>query len=210
MAWLVLPRFVPAPSPAPRPPLLRGVREVLTQPRLRGAVATALTTGLFCSPLITFVPVLVRDGFGAGPDAFSAALAGFGAGGLLGGGLLLALEGRFDRRAVSSYAGVAYGALVLLAGLTPWLWSVPALLGLGGLAMSLSNTQANSLLQVEAGERRGQAASLFMLAMRGGLAVGALLTGTLASLLDIHWALALNGAVALLAHLFIGRRWLTA
>lgn len=209
-AWLVLPAFVP-PKEAPaggRP--TAGVRELLSQPRLRGALMTALTTGLLCSPLITFCPVLVREGFHAGPESFSAALSGFGLGGIIGGMLLLAIENRFDRRVVSSLAALAFAAVVLLCGLTPWLWSVPMLMTLGGVAMSFTNTQANSYLQLESGERRGQAASLFMLSMRGGLSLGALLTGTVASNFDIHTALITNGTLALVLHFFVGRFWRNA
>jgi MFS family permease len=209
-AWLVLPAFVATKTPASQEKTLGGIRVILEQPRLRGALMTALTTGLLCSPLITFCPVLIRDGFKAGPESFSAALSGFGLGGILGGATLLAIENRFDRRVVSSTAGLAFAAVVLLCGLTPWLWSVPILMTLGGIAMSFSNTQANSYLQLESGGRRGQAASLFMLAMRGGLSIGALITGTVASNFNIHWALIVNGSLALVLHFFVGRFWRNA
>ena len=124
--------------------------------------------------------------------------------------MLLAIENRFDRRVVSSLSALAFASVVLLCGLTPWLWSVPVLMTFGGVAMSFSNTQANSYLQLEAGERRGQAASLFMLSMRGGLSIGALITGTVASNFNIHTALIANGAIALVLHFFVGRSWRNA
>lgn len=206
-AWLVLPKYTPPKELPAQSSLLTGVKEIIAQPKLRGALLTALTTGLLCSPIITFSPVLIREAFHGGPEFFSGALAGFGVGGILGSTTLLAMENRFDRRVVSSNSGAVYGAIVLLAGLTPWLWSVPVLMAVAGVAMSFSNTQANSYLQLESGARRGQAASLFMLAMRGGLSLGALVTGSVATALSIRWALALNGGLAVLLHLFIGGFW---
>lgn len=206
-AWLVLPKYTPPKDLPPQSSLLSGVKEILAQRQLRGALMTAITTGLLCSPIITFTPVLIREAFHGGPEFFSAALSGFGVGGIIGATTLLAMENRFDRRVVSSNAGAVYGAIVLLAGLTPWLWSVPVLMGFAGVAMSFSNTQANSILQLESGARRGQAASLFMLAMRGGMSLGALLTGSVATGLSIRWALAINGGLAVVMHLLIGGYW---
>jgi hypothetical protein len=47
-----------------------------------------------------------------------------------------------------------------------------------------------------------------MLAMRGGLSVGSLLTGLSASLLGVNHALLINGVLAIAAQIFIGREWL--
>ena len=75
--------------------------------------------------------------------------------------------------------------------------------------MTVSNTSANSLLQATAAERvRGQSVSLYMLAMRGGTSIGSLLTGVSVHLFGIRDALLLNGAVAVIVHVSIGRRWL--
>lgn len=210
LAWFVLPAHRPAATVAERPKLFDGAKVVLQNPQLRGALSTALVTGMFCSPIITFTPALIREAFEAGPGAFSLALSGFGVGGLLGAFSLLALEGRFDRRALSSRAGMIYGGLVIVIGLNPVLGLVPVLMVFTGLAMSYCNTQANSLLQLEAGERRGQAASLFMLSMRGGLSLGSLLTGAIATGLGIRTALVINGVLGLVLHFFVGRRWLAA
>ena len=62
--------------------------------------------------------------------------------------------------------------------LVPWFWGVPALMIFAGAAMTVSNTSANSILQGAANPRLlGQTVSLFMLATRGGIPLGALLTG---------------------------------
>ena len=210
VAWLVLPRRSRANTATPelpRPKLTAGLSTVLKDRRLRGALLTVLTTGTLCGPLITFCPVLVRDEFHGDATLFSVALMAFGVGGLLGATSLLAIEGRYERRKLSSRFAVGYAVVVLLAGLNPWLWALPVLMVLAGIAMSISNTQANSLLQSEAGAWRGQAASLFMLCMRGGMSLGSLVTGLSASGFGVRTALMINGALAVGLHLLVGRAW---
>jgi MFS family permease len=110
---------------------------------------------------------------------------------------------------LSSWFAIAYGLIIMLAAVTPWFWSLPILLVLAGISMNVSNTSANTLLLTTAEPRlRGRTVSLYMLAMRGGLAIGGLLTGISVSLLGVREALLLNGALALAAHLAIARRWL--
>ncbi|RTL30194.1 MAG: MFS transporter [Burkholderiales bacterium] len=188
-----------------------GVGEVLRHAQLRGALLTVFVTALFCAPLITFSPVLVRDLFHGGAQQFSLALSAFGAGGLLGALLLLTVNPAQDRRPLSSGFALAYGVLVVLAGLNPWSMALPVLLVLAGVAMTASNASANAIVQGLAPEHlRGQSVSLFMLAMRGGVAMGSLLLGAGVHLLGVREALVLSGLLAMVAHLAIRRGWLTA
>jgi predicted MFS family arabinose efflux permease len=76
------------------------------------------------------------------------------------------------------------------------------------MAMSVSNISANTLLQANTtSQLRGQTVSLYMLAMRGGLSIGSLLTGISVSLLGVNHALLINGALAVVAQLVVGRKW---
>jgi MFS family permease len=85
---------------------------------------------------------------------------------------------------------------------------MPPLLVLAGASMTASNTAANSLLQSAASPRLlGRTVSLYMLAMRGGLSLGALLTGASASVLGVRHALVLNGVLAIAAQLVVARLW---
>ena len=75
--------------------------------------------------------------------------------------------------------------------------------------MTSSNASANALIQSNAPERiRGQSVSLFMLAMRGGMALGSLLTGLMVHLIGVQEALLANGVIALITHLLIRNAWL--
>ena len=188
--------------------LLDGVREVMRAPQLRGAVLTVFVTSLLCGPLITFCPVLVREVFHGDAGQFSIAVGAFGAGGLLGAVALLFVDSKSDRRLLSSWLACGYGVVMMLAALSPWFLALAVLLVLAGVAMSVSNTSANTVAQsISPATLRGQTVSLYMLAVRGGTSLGGLLTGASISLLGVRHALLLNGALAIGAQLLIGRKW---
>jgi MFS family permease len=186
-----------------------GIRRVVRDRRLGGALLTVLTTSTLCAPLITFSPVLVKNIFHGSAGFFSVAIAAFGIGGLLGASLLLTVDDRRDRRRLSSRAATCYGFVAILVSLNPWLWGLPPLLVLAGIAMSISNTSANTFLLTSADPAlRGRTVSLFMFAMRGGAALGNLVAGVSVHLLGVREALFIYGVVAITAHLVIARSWL--
>ncbi len=214
VALWVLPRGAP-PRPGrsgfERRQLLAGVREIAREPALRGGLLTVLATGLLCAPFVTFCPVLVKTAFHGGVGDFSIAVGAFGAGGLVGATGLLAVDPARDRRPLSLWFAVGYGAIVVCAALNPWVWCVPVLFMAAGIAMTVSNASANALLQSTAPTRiRGQTVSLFMLATRGGAALGSLLTGLAVSQFGVREALLINGALAVAVQFAIGRTWLHA
>jgi predicted MFS family arabinose efflux permease len=189
--------------------LFTGVGEVARMPHLRSALLTVLLTSALCGPLIVFCPVLVKTVLRGDIGDFSVAIGAFGVGGLLGAVALLGVAADSDRRRISSRFAAGYGAVVVLVALNPWFWGLPALLVVAGLAMTISNTSANALLQATAPPAlRGQTVSLYMLAMRGGLSVGSLLTGLSVHLLGVRQGLLVNGLLAVTAQLAVGRQWL--
>ncbi|HXK25230.1 MAG TPA: MFS transporter [Myxococcota bacterium] len=191
-----------------RGPLLAGVREVAHQPFLRGALQTVLVTSLLCAPIVTFCPVLVKDAFQGDVGHFSLAIGAFGVGGLLGATGLLAVDPERDRRPLGSWFAVVYAATLVLTALNPWPSALPLLFVLAGASMTASNATANALLQAAAPARiRGRTVAMFMLAMRGGVSVGSLLTGISVHLLGVRGALLLDGALAVALHLAVGRAW---
>jgi MFS family permease len=211
VAFWILPRAVPrAPSAESgvAGEASGGLFAILGDSHLRGALLTVLTTSSLCAPLMTFAPVLVKDVFHGDANRFSAAVGSFGIGGLLGAFLLLAVPPERDRRRLSSVCALCHGAVVILAGLNPWFWGLLPLLILAGAVMTASNIAANSLLQAAARPQLlGRTVSLFMLAMRGGLSIGSLVTGVTVGFGGVRAALVCNGVIAMLLQLGIGRAW---
>jgi MFS family permease len=185
-----------------------GVAAITRTPHLRDALLTAFFSGLLCGPIVTFCPVLVKNAFHGNAAQFSLAISAFGLGGLLGGIGLLAVDTGRDRRRLSSWFAAGFGLTLVVAALVPWFGILVTLLVLAGFSMSITNTSTNTVIQSYASPQlRGQAVSLYMLAIRGGGALGSLATGIFVSIVGIREALLINGVLAILIQAVIGRHW---
>jgi predicted MFS family arabinose efflux permease len=158
--------------------------------------------------LVVFCPVLVQEAIHGDVSHFSLAVGSFGVGGLLGAVSLMGLDKQRDLRRISSVSAIGYGVVVVLASQNASVWGLPLLFACAGYAMTMSNTSANTLLQSAARPAlRGQTVSLFMLVMRGGMALGGLLTGLCISMLGVREALLVNGLLAMGLQLALARFW---
>lgn len=211
VALWVLPRGMRGQGPdIPRDDrrLFAGIEHIVRAPHLRGALLTVLLTSSLCGPLIVFCPVLVKTVLHGDVTDFSISIGAFGIGGLCGAVALLGVDASRDRRHLGSWFAGAYGLLVVAVALNPWFWGLPALLALAGVAMTVSNTSVNALIQSTAlPELRGETISLYMLAMRGGISVGSLLTGASIGLFGVREALIVNGLAAIAAQIAVARAW---
>lgn len=185
-----------------------GLRTILGAPGPRGMLFTVLTSSVLLGPLVTFSPVLVRSAYHGDAGDYSTVVGSFGVGGLLGAIGLLFLDAGRDRRRWSSRLALVFGGVVVAVALLPRFAGLPVLMAIGGAAMTISNTCANSFLQSEADSRLlGQTTGLFMLAMRGGISIGSVLTGLAIDRIGVRHALLANGAIAMVIHLLISRAW---
>ncbi|MDE2258740.1 MAG: MFS transporter [Betaproteobacteria bacterium] len=186
-----------------------GLLEVIRMPNLRGGLMTVFASSILCGPLITFCPVLVKNMLQGNAMQFSIAISSFGVGALVGAIVLLLIDTHSDRRMIGSVFAVSFGITLAFVAINPWFWALPILMALAGLSMSITNISVNTLLQTQSpAQLRGQAVSLFMLAMRGGISLGGLLTGVTVSLLGVDHALLINGILAVAVQLFIAWSWL--
>jgi predicted MFS family arabinose efflux permease len=211
VALWILPRgdraLPPGSRETPRQ-IFAGLAKVLRHPERRAALATVAVTSVLCGPLITFCPVLVKEVFHRGASELGGAFSAFGLGGVAGALALVAAEGSvIDRRKVASNFAMLNAVVMIGAALNTSLVGLLGLLAIAGAAMTLSNTALNIFLQGAAEETlRGQTASLYMLAMRGGLALGNLFSGASISWLGIRSALVADAVLALALQLGL-RRW---
>ncbi|MEO8361727.1 MAG: MFS transporter [Vicinamibacteria bacterium] len=186
-----------------------GMGDIVRDHKVLGALLTVFTTSLLCAPLVTFVPVLIKDAMHGDASHFSTAVASFGAGGLLGAAFLLGVPATVDRRILSSAFAVSHGVTLVLIAVDPSLSALALLLSFAGASMAVSNTSTNTHLQSTASPRLlGKVVSLYMFAMRSGMSLGALMTGVAVSLLGVQKALLLNGLLAIGLQLCIARMWM--
>jgi MFS family permease len=212
VALWILPRQVTArtasgDTESPRP--FAGLASIARMPLMRGALLTVFFSGLLCAPIMTFWPVLVKSVFQGTAVQYSLGMGAFGVGGVIGGIGLLGVSAGRDRRRLSSGFAMAFGLALVAAALVHWYAALVVLLVGAGLTMTVANTAANTLLQSLASPQlMGQAVSLHLLAMRGGMALGSLLTGFSVQWAGVRAALLFNGALAVLILALIRRDWL--
>jgi len=152
------------------------------------------------SPIVTFSPVLVKQVFHGTVSDFGTALTAFGIGGLAGAVGLAAVEARHDRQRISLVGATLLAISVVVSALNPVAALAPVGFACAGVAMTVSHSAANTLLQSETpAPARGQSVALFMLCARGGGACGSLLSGWAVADWGVRSTLVANGLLALLA-----------
>ena len=204
--WILPPRRPVAVSGSRRPSIFSNVGTILSVRPVRRSLLTVLVTTIFCSPLLVFSPVLVRDVFHGTAAQFSTAIAMFGVGGLAGAAALLVIGPGMDRQWLASIFAILYGISVILAAVNSVWWVLPVLLVVAGIAMTMSNTSANTVLQLMADPSSlGQTVSLYLLALSSGNSIGSVLTGAAVSAFGVRPALLVNGLAAVVAQAAIAR-----
>src|SRR5260370_35144707 len=89
-----------------------------------------------------------------------------------------------------------YGMLILAFAMSDVLWLSDILLFLTGAALMLVFSTVTSLVQLIApNEMRGRVMSIYMLAFRGGIPLGSLVSGWLATHLGAPPVIGINGAL---------------
>ena len=153
--------------------------------------------GTFTFEFEVSLPLLARDTFHGGADAYSWLLAAFGTGAVLG-GLYAAGTARTGVRRLGRTATLYAVAMGLLAA-APNIWSAVGACALIGVATITFLTTGNSTVQLAADPRyRGRVMALWSTALVGSTAIGAPIVGSASQLTDPRFGVAL-GALACLA-----------
>jgi predicted MFS family arabinose efflux permease len=185
LLFLCLMRLPDRPPNGPRPPLLAGIRELLTyiyrqQPALGWLTAIMASNSVFALSYGALMPLIARDILGTGPEGFGFLMAAMGLGAFLG-ALVLAT---FIRRHPPMYFfwGGMYlmlAALFLFSCIRSYNFAL-AFLFFGGFGMTITISTGNSLVQLNVPDSmRGRVMSLFSLTFLGFTPLGNFLYGFL-------------------------------
>lgn len=171
-----------------------GLFFVKDQPALRSLTVLAFCSTFFGIPLMTMLPLFAKDIYHLGPKGYSMLMAFFGSGAVLG-ALLVAALGSYQRKARATLLmQVMFGIMVIIFSFSRNLGISLAALLLAGIALISVFAMISSLVQLLAPEAmRGRIMSIYMIAFRGGMPLGSLVTGSLASLHTPSVVLACNG-----------------
>ena len=156
---------------------------VWTRPALRGLVALAFLGSLCSIPLVTFLPVFAKEVFRGGAGRYSALLAAFGCGAVLGGLVVAATASRMRRRGLIGALGLlSYGVLTAAFGLSRSPVLSFAFLVAAGACLMVVFSSFMTLVQTSVGDAlRGRVVSIYGLAFRGGMPLGNLAAGAAAA-----------------------------
>jgi len=186
--------------PATTQPMLddmrSGLRYVRHTPAIPPLIVLAFATTFLGMPVLTLLPVYARDIYQAGVAEYSRMMAFAGAGAIAG-SLIVAWLGRLKRMGVATLAvQVAFGLFIMLFAVTRTIYVSYALLFFTNVALMIVFSTVTSLIQLIApNEMRGRVMSIYMLAFRGGMPLGSLASGYLASVFSAPGVLVVNGAL---------------
>jgi MFS family permease len=162
----------------------------------------ALTTFLGFA-VLTFLPLFAQRVFHEGANTYSHLMAFSGAGSIVG-ALVIAWLGKFRRMGLTALLVQAvYGFLIIGFAMSRVLWLSDLLLFLTGAALMIVFSTVTSLIQLIApNEMRGRVMSIYMLAFRGGMPLGSLVSGYLATYIGAPWVIGINGGLLVLVAVY--------
>ncbi len=171
---------------------------------IRATLSLIAVTSIFLLPYAVLLPVLTREHFGGGAEAFSFLLAANGLGALCG-ALFMASFGRNLKRDRFILLNLGFLCLWLAATVvTSHLKLAAVFLLLAGFHMVCMFTSSNAHLQLQASDDlRGRILSLFSLSFLGLFPLGSTLSGVLAQYFGVEAILLAGCGIGLVTTLFV-------
>src|SRR5262245_46245541 len=173
-----------------------GISYVRRHESLGALIVLAAATTFLGFALLTFLPIFAQKIFHEGADTYSHLMAFSGAGSIVG-ALLVAWLGKYKKMGWTALVvQAAYGVLIIAFAVSRTLWISDILLFFTGATLMIVFSTVTSLVQLIApNEMRGRVMSIYMLAFRGGMPLGSLVSGWLATSLGAPMVIGINGAL---------------
>jgi MFS family permease len=193
----------PAASKGMRDDLQIGLSYVRHHPSLVAFIVLAAATTFLGFAVLTFLPVFAQRVFHEGASTYSHLMAFSGAGSIVG-ALIIAWLGKFKRMGLTALIVQAlYGLLIVAFAASRILWLSDILLFFTGAALMIVFSTVTSLIQLLApNEMRGRVMSIYMLAFRGGMPLGSLVSGYFATLIGAPLVIGINGVLLVLVAIY--------
>jgi MFS family permease len=184
--------------------LRAGVAYVWARPDLRLGMVLAFVIGTFGFNYGVTIPLMARQQFGLGAEAYGLLSTAFAVGSLSG----ALLSTRRSRRPLQRFlvvAAVVFGAITTACGFMPSYASFAIFLVPTGASALIFSVANNSFVQLGADpQMRGRVMALYFMCFLGGTPLVTPLIGWMADALGAPWALSSGGVVVLVAGLIAG------
>jgi MFS family permease len=180
-----------------------GLSYVKHHSSLAALIVLAAATTFLGFALLTFLPIFAQRIFHEGAATYSHLMAFSGAGSIVG-ALIVAWLGKFPKMGWTALLVQAvYGLLIIAFAVSRVLWLSDLLLFFTGAALMVVFSTVTSLVQMIApNEMRGRVMSIYMLAFRGGMPLGSLVSGYLATYLGAPLVIGINGALLVVVAIY--------
>ena len=183
--------------------LRHGLSFVRKDRSIMALMVLGAATTFFGLPMMTLMPVFAKTVFASDVEGYSKLLAFSGAGAVVG-SMVVAWRGRFPRMGLSTLlVEVALGILLTLVAMSRSLHATYLLLFVTGVALMIAISTIMSLVQLIApDDMRGRVMSIYLVAFRGGMPLGSLISGYFASVSSASTVLAVNGIMLTLVSIY--------
>ena len=178
--------------------LREGLRYVWNTPILRTSLLMMAIIGTIAFNFRILLPVMAEEEFGGGAGTYGALSAVMGVGTVL--GALFVASRKYPTRKTLIYSAMAYGVLIVIAGLAPNVsLEMIALVPMGAAGIAFVAT-ANSTLQLNAKESmRGRVMALYSVVFLGSTPIGSPIVGWIGETFGVRSGFFISGFACLLA-----------
>jgi MFS family permease len=174
--------------------LRSGLHYVRTHSALIGLATLGFASTFLGTPVLTFLPLFAQDVFKGGVGQYTQLMTCAGAGAVTG-ALVVAWRGSSTGMGRTVLiVQMLFGLFVTIFAVTRIFWLNAVLIYGAGACMVMVFASFSSLVQLNApNEMRGRVMSIYMVAFRGGMPLGSLAAGWLATLTSAPAVLTVNG-----------------
>jgi MFS family permease len=200
LAAIHLPKFVPAETiVAAREGFRQGVEYIRSRREVTGIMGVIAVYSIFGLQYVAMMPVIARDVLHTGAGGYGLLVTVVGVGALTGALTLAGLSNRVRRGRLFLLSAFSFAVLLIVFSLVRVMWLAVVVLVFLGLTMMINGALANGILQsIVPDELRGRVMAAYVFVYVGFGPIGALLTGAIANVVSVDWAIGLGGAVTLL------------
>jgi predicted MFS family arabinose efflux permease len=202
--FMIKVKFVPAKSTeSVLHSMKEGIRFIRRREGMSALVILAFCTTLFGFSLNSFLPVFVRTIFHRGPETYTLLLVSSGAGSIVGALSVAAVEKMKGQGRLTLMILVLLGLITSGFALSRWLPLSCVLMFLAGAAIMASASFMLSLAQlISTDAMRGRVMSVYNLAFRAGIPLGALIIGKLIPIFGVSKVITAAGLCLVLISLY--------
>ncbi len=186
-----------------RDDLRGGIEYARNDPAIVALTVLGFVTTFLGLPLLTLLPVFAKNIFHGDVGLYTKMMAFSGTGAVLG-ALVVAWLGKFRHMGFATLiVQVVFGLLLLAFAYSRVFWVSNLILFVGGAALIAVFSFTASLVQLIVPDHlRGRVVSIYMVAFRGGMPLGGLAAGSLATVTSAPTALAVGGALLIVTAMY--------